>query len=246
MSLLYRTPVIVRKKRPYVDWANGISQGDDDATLTIEAASVPEIYLGPASEREPTLESALEDLWSDIFEEALHAWSTLESDWPESRTREMFDHWFDVELADLIVDLAPDDPLTDDDLDAIDIDSVVRSCGWCGTELFEDGGRVMAFPMAESDRVRQWGGRPLPLPVDRRRTVLGIVSASERELATEGGQGDAAAGEDAGAGREATVEPGPPTFNLKACSRPCEKHLSKTVPRALRELEQRNAHQDVS
>src|SRR5690242_230876 len=108
MPFLYRTPVIVSRKQPYIDWANGLRRTDDEPDFPPELAQKKDIYLGRYYATEEASEGLLDEIWPDIFEEELLGWSTDESEWPANRTREMFDAWFETELADSIVDLFPD------------------------------------------------------------------------------------------------------------------------------------------
>ncbi len=215
MPYLYRTALIVRRKQPYFDWANSLDEANDPK-LTPDLLKAPEIYLGPDAQREQTLDEAVGDVWSEIFAEALFSWYTDESRWPQERTRELFHEWFDVELAESVIDLVPDEPLTDDDMDAIDLETAGRTCGWCGTELLEDMGRLVKCLVADLERLRDREGCALPLVVDSERVAMGVLTPT----AAEG-------------------EPGALELVIRACSRPCEKHLLKQVPKALRELELR-------
>lgn len=165
MAFLYRTAVIVSRRQPYVDWANSVNHGDDPP-FSSELQSAKTIYLGPASDLVPSLKEALDEIWKDIFEEELYAWSTDENEWPADRSKAMFDAWFSTELADSIVDLVPDDPLTDEEMDAADVEEALRECGWCRTELYIDQGRSVPFdadPVLLSNRE----GSVLMLQVER-------------------------------------------------------------------------------
>jgi hypothetical protein len=214
---LYRTSLIVARKQPYIDWANSLRE-DDETGFPEELARRRDIYLGPMSENEPSLDKVLADLWPDVFEEALYAWSTNEAQWPPDRTREMFDRWFDVELADSIIDLAPEEPLTDEDLDLADVQDAMSHCAWCGTELGDGEGRLVPFELSERERLADREGRVVSLPIRKDRSVMGVVTPKESAEAGEGGD-----------------------VIFWACGRACEKRLQKEVPAALREFEERLA-----
>jgi len=58
------------------------------------------------------------------------------------RTRELFDHWFDAELTDTVVDLIPEEPLTSLDMEhAVVADALQR----CELELEPNEGRNVAL-----------------------------------------------------------------------------------------------------
>lgn len=222
MAYLYRTAVIVSKRQPYIDWANGLREGDDDG-FPEELARKRDVYLGPYSELDLTLDEAIGDVWPEIFEEELFAWSTDELQWPGDRTREMFDAWFATELVDSIVDLVPEDPLTEDDMDEVDVQEAVSCCAWCGGELVEDQGRMVSFGLSARHRFEHREGRVLALLIKRDRVVRGVVSPGDSKLA--------AAGAD---------------VIFRACGRACEKRLEKEVPRALREVDERLLARETS
>jgi hypothetical protein len=43
MSLLFRTPVFIARKQPYIDWANGSDRKGPE--LTVELAQLRTVYL---------------------------------------------------------------------------------------------------------------------------------------------------------------------------------------------------------
>ena len=54
MSFLYRTGLTVTRKRPYIDWANGLDEDGPDLTPEL-AGDRRTIYLVPESDDEPAL-----------------------------------------------------------------------------------------------------------------------------------------------------------------------------------------------
>jgi hypothetical protein len=214
MPFLYRTALIITRKQPYIDWANGLKE-DDAPEFTVDLAQKPDIYLGPHSDYEQTLEAVVDQIWEDVFEEELLGWSTDEDAWPTNRTRRMFDAWFDAVLAESIIDLAPDDPLTEDEIDLADLESALHTCGWCGSEVEMQDARMAEFKLSDRDRFEDREGRVLRLAIGPDRVVTGIVTPRDSEPAREDAD-----------------------LIFPACSRRCQKQLLRTVPAALRELEQ--------
>jgi hypothetical protein len=213
MAHLYRTAVLVRRKQPYADWADGLREENEDS-FPAELLNARVVYLGPSSDVEEALDDLLDEIWAPIFEEELAGWYTDESRWPQPLTRELFDAWFDCELAESVIDLVPDDPLTEAEMDAIDVEDASRHCSWCGVEV--DEGRIVPFGLggsADPDDGSERGERVLVVRVGEKRFATGVITAGDSEAA--------AAGVD---------------VVFRACSRPCEKRLQKDVATALRAL----------
>jgi hypothetical protein len=210
MPFLFRTAALISRKQPYVDWANSLDP--DGPPLTEALVRKRDVYLGPYSAVEQTLEKALDAIWEYVFEEELFGWSTDESQWPPQRTREMFHAWFDVELADAIIDLVPDEPLTEDDMEFAELDAAMHTCAWCGAIVLGEG-RVVSLALPNRELFEDREGGVLDLVVGPKRTVTGVMTPPDSEPAREG------------------VD-----LLFTACSRRCEKSLLKTVPRALSDL----------
>jgi hypothetical protein len=209
MAMLYRVPLVVRRKAPYVQWANSFG----DVMMDAATARQPSLYLVAVPEHEPTLEDVVSQYWEEIFEEELSQWMQLEQDWPPARGRAVFDAWFDVELGQMVTDLDPDEPLTESDLDAEDIHTALHTCAWCGTHLPDGEGRLSAFPIGDRERLAEREGRALTLLLPKQRIVMGVV--------TPAGSDAAAAGDD---------------LVFRVCNRACDQPLRKYVPKALKDL----------
>jgi hypothetical protein len=211
MPHLFRTPVLISRRQPYVDWANSL---DDGPEFTIELAQKRDIYLGPHSDLAQKLKQVLDTMWEDIFKEELDAWSTEEQQWPTNRTREMFDAWFAAELGDSIIDLVPDEPLTEDDVELEELDAALNTCASCGVELVVGSGRMVSFQLSHRERLEHREGRVLTLLAGRNRVITGVVTPKDSTPAVENAD-----------------------IIFRACGRRCEKQILKIVPRALRDLE---------
>src|SRR5262249_38240860 len=107
MSFLYRHGLLISRKQPYIDWANGVAA--DGFPLSHELSrGKRSLYLVPEVDGEPDLAALVDEYWSSIFDEELSGWVIEPEKWPEPRTRETFDDWFDVELNDSVFDLTPE------------------------------------------------------------------------------------------------------------------------------------------
>jgi hypothetical protein len=216
MGTIFRTPLLVKRKQPFVDWLRSLEDGDEfEDALAAQATAETDVFLLHVPDREPKLEELIAEYWQDVFEEQLWAWMTDELTWPQDRTREMFDVWFDVQLGADVVDLLPDEPLTEDEVDLADAEAVMLECAWCGAGLEDVAGRMFGFAIDRPERLAHRAGRVLSIVINRDRVALGIVAPLDSEAAAAG---------------EHVV--------YKACSRDCERALKSAVPRALRKAMQ--------
>ena len=209
MSFLYRTAITITRKQPYLDWANSFDDGGPKLTEQFNEDRRT-IYLVPEVDR-PKLPEILDEFWQDIFEEELAAWMEHEDDWPKLLSRELFDTWFDVEMTDSVVDLVPDEPLTELDIEVADLEYAISHCAWCDSEIEPEAGRFAGFKMPDRDRFAHREGLVLSLAIDDERVVNGIMTRAD--------SAEARAGED---------------LVFRACTSRCEKAIRKAVPKALR------------
>ncbi len=216
MSFLYRHALFVSRKRPYLDWAN--QPDDGEIKLTDELSRQKRtVYLVPETMEEPDLEALLDEFWEEIFAAELGAWVIDEARWPQPRTRQIFEEWFDVELNDAVYDLTPEEPLTQTQVDLQDLAEASAQCAACGLEVEDTEGRWVGFKVADRARLDVFKGRVLPLPMsDEEEVALCIVTPDNSE--------EARAGED---------------VLVRVCSSRCEKAARKMVPKALRDWSRR-------
>jgi hypothetical protein len=215
MSFLYRNAITITRKQAYIDWANAFKDGGPELSSEL-AATLRTIYLVPEANDQPDLAELLNEFWEPIFEQELAAWILEEQEWPAPRTREMFDEWFGIEATDAVMDLVPEEPLTQSDVDLADLAFAMHYCAWCESELAEGAGRFVGFSFA--DREREMGDelRVLALAIDDEQTVIGVVPPA--------GAAYGPAGDD---------------LVFRACTARCEKALRKAVPKALRRIQGR-------
>jgi len=221
MSYLYRVGLAISHKQPYVDWANSFKDGGPELPPELAARRTVYLVAEPDPNTKPDLRELLGEFWLQIFEEELAAWMLDEGTWPTAPlTREMFDAWFEVELLDTLFDLTPEEPLTDADVEALDLDDAAHCCAWCDIEIDEGAGRLIGFKLADRSRFAHREGLVLPLVVDDERTVIGIMTRADSP--------DAANGDD---------------LLFRACTSRCEKALRSVVPKALRRAHRSNGPQ---
>lgn len=108
MELINRSPVLIRPKQPYIDWANGFEGAQ--GLLTLESArSNPTVILVPDFDFPQDAVDYVEANFAPVFEELLGAWAADPGDWPAERTLELFRGWFEIKVHDLVFDMA-DEP----------------------------------------------------------------------------------------------------------------------------------------
>lgn len=212
MSFLFRTAITITRKRPYIDWANGFDDGGPELTEDL-AEDRRTVYLVEEGDHRPDLSDLLDDHWQSIFEEELAMWMEAEDDWPAPRTREMFDAWFDAEVTDTVIDLVPEQPLTETDAEVADLTYALAYCAWCELEIEEGQGRFAGFKVADRDRFAHRVGLTVPIPIDDDQVLIGVVPMADSE--------EARAGYD---------------LLFRVCTSRCEKAVHKAVPKALRRL----------
>jgi len=103
-SMINRSALIVRPKKPYLDWAAGL----DDSGVSADIKGDETVYLIPETDDEEQMKRVLKGLFSDIFERELMAWHTDESAWPQPRSMALFRQWFELEFHGIVEDLGHD------------------------------------------------------------------------------------------------------------------------------------------
>jgi hypothetical protein len=111
MEMLNRSAVVVKPRRPYLEWASrDDAEGLAESVLAMFHAE-PTVYLLPEYEDPPSQQTVLEKFWPDLFEAMLEGWVKDETCWPKNRTLEMFCEWFEVQMISIVQDLDLDEPL---------------------------------------------------------------------------------------------------------------------------------------
>jgi hypothetical protein len=108
-----RAVLVLRARQPYVDWANGLGEGDERVELD-EARTAGSAFLVSPLELEEDARRFVEQHARAMFEHELAMWMDDPATWPERRDVETFHEWFDVEIHDIVVDLGKDPILADE------------------------------------------------------------------------------------------------------------------------------------
>jgi hypothetical protein len=92
-----RSVVILRYKKPFIQWVNSYTgDGREYSSEYFEENRTAVVIPKRNSENEAR--AYLDTIWSKLFEEVLADWNNLEILWPRNRTPEMFHKWFSVEF----------------------------------------------------------------------------------------------------------------------------------------------------
>lgn len=208
--MLNRVALTITRKQPYVDWANGtdgpvpvVDYPEDDRRT---------IYLAPVGRTAPDLAGLLEQFWEEVFEVELSMWMEDESTWPHPRTREMFDEWFDAQVDEGVVDLVPDEPLSEDEVEDAAIQYALEHCAWCDLEVEGQHRRTVGLPMPDRQSLAFREGLTL-LIASSDRFLTGIMTTRDSPAAME------------------HID-----VIFSACSSRCEKIVRKEGARALKRM----------
>ena len=98
-----RAVLVIRPRKPYLDWAAGIDEEAPEHAKTLE--NKVSIYLVGEDPKGKQETAPLDGYFKKIFEEELAAWSIDKGDWPKGRTLELFLQWFDVARESVATDL---------------------------------------------------------------------------------------------------------------------------------------------
>jgi hypothetical protein len=182
---LNRSAIAITRKAPYAEWANRQAEAETDPVPFVDEFPRTVYLVGPV-QLPDSLADCLDDFWQDIFEEELAAWSADEATWPEPLTRELFDAWFDAELTDGVVDLTPDEPITEDEAEGAIIDDVLVHCAWCDLEIGDGEARHVGIPVPQRHRLASREGLALTLFADDGQPLTGILSTEDSPAALSG------------------------------------------------------------
>lgn len=103
--MVNRSALTVLAKQPFIDWINNLPEQLRIVETVDTVNQDSKIYLLPET-RFPEVENVLlKSVWERIFDEQLCSWWEDESNYPENRSYEMFNEWFDVKFHSEVEDL---------------------------------------------------------------------------------------------------------------------------------------------
>jgi hypothetical protein len=101
--MLNRCAVIVRPKKPFLDWVRAVDY-DDSPEVTLDQMDAT-LYLVPDYEDPTDTEKVLGRACEEFFCRELEGWYTDVDVWPNDRSLKVFKQWFDIEHIELIEDI---------------------------------------------------------------------------------------------------------------------------------------------
>ena len=102
MKTINRYALIVRPKKPFLDWVNFI---DPENQLTLEEIrDEPNVYLIPEIEDPAKQQKYLEENCETIFRHKLYGFYTDEELFPKDLSWRFFVEWFDYEILSMLID----------------------------------------------------------------------------------------------------------------------------------------------
>jgi len=114
--MVNRTALILRYKKPAIQWINEADPVEGDMIITDRHVNTERtVYLisDEDGENEETQQAWIKRNFRQLFKSELEGWYTDPELWPKSRTLKRFYEWFDTEFNTVIIDTV-DEPLFDD------------------------------------------------------------------------------------------------------------------------------------
>ncbi len=112
--MLNRAALILKAKKPFVQWLNETDPNDSRPPLSLEEVNEDRtVYLIDSMEAED-VEAWIAMNCANLFESELEDWDTDAALWPAKRDLELFQQWFSAECFTVLVDTGSE-PLADDE-----------------------------------------------------------------------------------------------------------------------------------
>jgi hypothetical protein len=102
-EMLNRSAVVVRPRKPFLDWVREVD--DEDAPEVTPDEMGPMLYLVPNYEDLVDAEKVLKKVCEEIFCRELEAWFPDDECWPRDRSIKRFKEWFEIEHVELVEDV---------------------------------------------------------------------------------------------------------------------------------------------
>src|SRR5437660_12327989 len=109
MRVINRIAISITGTEPYVNWMRQTDAAGERGMLTVaRARPFGTACLLPELELEEDVQEWVEDNAAWIFEFQLGAWTDDETTWPQSRDLASFREWCNIEIHNVVVDVAVD------------------------------------------------------------------------------------------------------------------------------------------
>ncbi|MEO8148167.1 MAG: hypothetical protein ABI723_11040 [Bacteroidia bacterium] len=107
MQTINRDLLYILPKQPLVDWINDLDPKNPLTLDDVTGHDTADIYLIPEFENDEMALAWLENDWEMWFDRMLSDWWTEEEDWPQNRSWEMLNEFFDISYQSMIYDTQP-------------------------------------------------------------------------------------------------------------------------------------------
>jgi hypothetical protein len=116
MDELNRMAALVRPKKPFLNWVISTPELDVSDSMTLDQLREDcTILLVPDLYSPEDVQAWLHSRKPEIFELELEGWTDDEGLWPQDRSAEIFDQWFDLEIHSFVFDMADESIYRDGD-----------------------------------------------------------------------------------------------------------------------------------
>jgi len=119
MELINRGVVVIKPKQPFLDWLQRDPTMPSLVTLEYLRAECL-TFLVPDLDHDEAVLNYLNPLKPLLFEMELAGWNRDPTTWPEERTAEVFDVWFEIEVHSMVYDLV-NAPVKKEDEEVVDL-----------------------------------------------------------------------------------------------------------------------------
>jgi len=97
-----RSAIAVIPKKPFYDWVRNLFANDEPPADLDQQKT---LYLVKTLEKEAQFDEWLQKNFEKLFINELQGWHEDESEWPETKSLELFKEWFDVEFCSMVYDI---------------------------------------------------------------------------------------------------------------------------------------------
>lgn len=110
MYALNRLSVLMRWKKPMLEWVNGLPNDGSFSLFTEEDLDDESTtFLIPHFESLDEADKYLDEVKPMLFEMELESWAEDPKVWPVFRNKKMFDEWFELKISSMTVDLGEEE-----------------------------------------------------------------------------------------------------------------------------------------
>ncbi len=113
MKVINRCVLVLKPTEKMLAWINSVGEKGDTMTLE-EAQDMTNAYLLPDFEDDEEPSRYIRFRAGKLFEHELGSWCTDPGKWPSDRKYKTFLEWFRIEVSHMVVDLAGD-PIVEED-----------------------------------------------------------------------------------------------------------------------------------